>query len=155
MAIRSEGLADDSGYQHEDDIYDGRPASRRAYGRRHSRRHRLELVSSGKILWRSDRKDWQTTVVTNTKTTFTTVDPLPAGLTAGDTVVVTDSSWCLAGRSYGDQITLGAPNRAGLTIQIVGRSSTANGMEAPIEQSFPDRYTMIGGTGSQIGRAHV
>jgi hypothetical protein len=93
-------------------------------------------------------KGWQTAVVGNTSTTFTTVDPLPAGLAAGDSIVVADSSWRLAGRSYSDQITFEAPNRAGLTIQIVGRSSTADGMEAPIEQSFLYRYTMIGGTGS-------
>ena len=107
-----------------------------------------QFAGSTLVVVSGSSKDWQTTVVTNTKTTFTTVDSLPAGLTAGDAVVVTDSSWCLAGRSYGDQITFGAPNCAGLTIQIIGRSSTANGMEAPIEQSFLDRYTMIGGTGS-------
>ena len=93
-------------------------------------------------------KDWQSTVVSNTNATFELAGPLPGGLAVGDSVVIADSSWRLAGRSYSDQITWEAPNRAGLTIQIIGRSSTANGMEAPIEQSFLDRYTMIGGCGS-------
>ena len=93
-------------------------------------------------------KNWQSMVVTNTNTTFRTIDELPSGLTAGDMVAIADSSWRLAGRSYSDQITWEAPNCAGLTIQIVGRSSTANGMEAPVEQSFLSRYTMIGGCGS-------
>jgi hypothetical protein len=107
-----------------------------------------QFAGSTLVVVSGSSKDWQTTVVSNTKTTFTTVDPLPAGLAAGDSVVVTDSSWCLAGRSYCDQITFEAPNRAGLSIQIIGRSSTADGMEAPIEQSFLGRYTVIGGAGS-------
>jgi hypothetical protein len=93
-------------------------------------------------------KGWQTTVAANTNTTFTTTDPLPTVLAVGDTVAIADSSWRLAGRSYSDQITWEAPNRAGLTIQIVGRSCTANGMEAPAEQSFLTRYTLVGGSGS-------
>ncbi len=93
-------------------------------------------------------KDWQSTVAANTSTAFKTADPLPAGLAVGDTVAIADSSWRLAGRSYSDQITWEAPNRAGLTVQIIGRSSTANGMEASIEQSFLNRYTMAGGCGS-------
>jgi len=107
-----------------------------------------QFAGSTLIVVSGSSKDWQTSVVANTNVSFTTVDPLPAGLVAGDTVVITDSSWCLAGRSYSNQITWGAPNRTGLTIQIIGRSSTANGMEAPVEQSFLNRYTIIGGYGS-------
>jgi hypothetical protein len=91
---------------------------------------------------------WQTTVAANTSTTFRTADPFPSGLAVGDTIAIADSSWRLAGRSYSDQITWEAPNRAGLSIEIIGRSCTANGMEAPAEQSFLNRYTLIGGSGS-------
>jgi len=107
-----------------------------------------QYTGSTLIVVSGDARAWQTTVVANTNTTFTTADPLPAGLTAGDAIVVADSSWRLAGRSYSDEITWEAPNRAGLTLQIIGRSSTADGTEAPLEQSFLYRYTMIGGTGS-------
>ncbi len=93
-------------------------------------------------------KGWQSKVSANTNTIFKTTDPLPNGLAVGDSVAIADSSWRLAGRSYSDQFTWEAPNRAGLTIQIFGRSSTANGMEAPIEQSFLGRYTVAGGCGS-------
>jgi hypothetical protein len=91
---------------------------------------------------------WQTTVAANTNTTFSMADPLPSGLAVGDTIALADSSWRLAGRSYSDQITWEAPNCGGLTIQVIGRSCTANGMEAPGEQSFLNRYTLIGGSGS-------
>ena len=93
-------------------------------------------------------RDWQSTVAANTSTAFKTTDPLPAGLAVGDTIVIADASWRLAGRSYSDQITWEAPNRAGLTIQIIGRSCTADGMEAPEQQSFLNHYTLVGGSGS-------
>jgi hypothetical protein len=93
-------------------------------------------------------RDWQTTVAANTNTTFSTADPLPAGLAVGDTIAIADASWRLAGRTYSDQITWEAPNRAGLTIQIIGRSCTADGMEAPEQQSFLNHYTLVGGSGS-------
>ena len=93
-------------------------------------------------------KYWQTTVAANTSTTFDTADPFPSGLAVGDTIVIADSSWRFAGRSDSDQITWEAPNRAGVSIEILGRSCTANGMEAPTEQSFLNRYTLIGGSGS-------
>ena len=91
---------------------------------------------------------WQSTVAANTNTTFTTADQLPAGLAVGDTIAIADSSWRLAGRSYSDQMTWEAPNRAGLTIEIIGRSCTADGMEAPEQQSFLNCYTLIGGSGN-------
>ena len=109
-----------------------------------------QFAGSALVVVSGASKDWQTTVVTNTNTTFKTADQFPAGLAAGDTVVIADSSWRLAGRSYTDQITWEAPNRAGLTIQMIGRSSTGNGMDAPIEQSFLNRYTIAGGYGSLI-----
>jgi hypothetical protein len=93
-------------------------------------------------------KGWQGTVASNSDTTFNTVEPLPDGLAAGDEIAIADESWRLAGRSYGDQITWEAPNSAGLTLQIMGRSCTASGLEAPAEQSFLSRYTLIGGSGS-------
>lgn len=93
-------------------------------------------------------KGWQGTVAANTSTTFNTVEPLPAGLAGGDEIAIADKSWRLAGRSYGDQITWEAPNSADLTIQIIGRSCTASGLEAPAEQSFLSRYTLAGGSGS-------
>ncbi|MGO9240425.1 MAG: phage tail protein [Bryobacteraceae bacterium] len=93
---------------------------------------------------------WQTTVATNTSTEITVNDPIPDGLAAGDFVVIADSSWRLAGRSYSDQITWEVPNRAGLPIEITGRSSTASGLEAPIEQSYLYRYTITGGAGSLL-----
>ena len=65
-------------------------------------------------------------------------------------MVIADASWRLAGRSYSDQITWEVPNRAGLPIQITGRSSTASGLEAPIEQSYVYRYTITGGAGSLL-----
>lgn len=107
-----------------------------------------QFVGRALVVVSGTARDWQSTVVNNTHTTLKTADPLPGGLTVGDTVVVADASWRPAGRSYSDQITWEAPNRAGLTIQIVGRSSTACGMEAPVEQSFINRYTMVGGCGS-------
>jgi hypothetical protein len=92
-------------------------------------------------------RGWQTTVLTNSSIEISTTDPLPNGLAAGDFVVIADASWRLAGRSYSDQITWEVPNRAGLAIQIIGRSSTAGGMEAPLEQSYLYRYTIAGGAG--------
>jgi hypothetical protein len=91
---------------------------------------------------------WQSTVAANTNTTFNITDPLPNGLAVGDTIALAESSWRLAGRSYSDQMTWEAPNRAGLTIEIIGRSCTADGMEAPEEQSFLNCYTLVGGSGS-------
>jgi hypothetical protein len=95
-------------------------------------------------------RGWQTIVATNTSTGVTASDPFPDTLSAGDSVVIADASWRLAGRSYSDQITWEVPNRAGLAIQISGRSSTASGMEAPIEQSYLYRYTITGGVGSLL-----
>jgi len=93
---------------------------------------------------------WQGTVATNTSTEVNASDPFPDGLAAGDSVVIADASWRLAGRSYSDQITWEVPNRANLAIQIIGRSSTASGIEAPIEQSNLYRYTITGGVGSLL-----
>ena len=107
-----------------------------------------QFAGSAVTVVAGDARDWQTTIAANTESAFTVTDPLPRALDVGDSIVIADPSWRLAGRSYGDQITWEAPNRAGLTIQFIGRSCTANGMEAPEEQSFLDRYTIQGGTGS-------
>lgn len=100
------------------------------------------VVTSGRS------KHWESILISNDGAAFKTADPLPSDLQVGDLFVIADASWRLAGRSYSDQITWESPNRTGLTVQIIGRSSTASGMEAPIEQSFLSRYTMVGGSGS-------
>lgn len=103
---------------------------------------RAIVVTSG------SSKNWESIVISNDRNSLETTDPLPSGLQVGDLFVIADSSWRLAGRSYSDQITWEAPNCTGLTVQIVGRSSTASGLEAPIKQSFLSRYTVVGGSGS-------
>ena len=109
-----------------------------------------QLDGKALVVVSGNARGWQTIVATNTSTGVTASDPFPDTLSAGDSVVIADASWRLAGRSYSDQITWEVPNRAGLAIQINGRSSTASGMEAPIEQSYLYRYTITGGVGSLL-----
>ncbi len=109
-----------------------------------------QLDGKALVVVSGNARGWQTIVATNTSTGVTASDPFPDTLSAGDSVVIADASWRLAGRSYSDQITWEVPNRAGLAIQISGRSSTASGMEAPIEQSYLYRYTITGGVGSLL-----
>jgi hypothetical protein len=109
-----------------------------------------QLDGKALVVVSGNARGWQTIVATNSSTGVTASDPFPDTLSAGDSVVIADASWRLAGRSYSDQITWEVPNRAGLAIQISGRSSTASGMEAPIEQSYLYRYTITGGVGSLL-----
>ncbi|MGD0577809.1 MAG: phage tail protein [Bryobacteraceae bacterium] len=109
-----------------------------------------QLAGKALVVVSGDAIGWQTTVATNTSTEINAGDPFPDGLGAGDLVVIADASWRLAGRSYSDQITWEVPNRALLAIQIIGRASTASGAEAPIEQSYLYRYTIMGGAGSLL-----
>jgi hypothetical protein len=109
-----------------------------------------QFTGNALVVVSGNANGWQTTVAANTTTEITVNDPLPIGLAAGDSVVIADSSWRLAGRSYSNQITWEVPNRANLGIQIIGRSSTASGLEAPIEQSYLYRYTILGGSGSLL-----
>jgi hypothetical protein len=90
---------------------------------------------------------WQGTVVANTSSTITVLEPLPVLLTEGDQFVAIDASWRYAGCTNTDQLTWEIPNRAGLMLEIVGLSSTADGVETPIGQSFVARYLVIGGAG--------
>jgi len=77
-----------------------------------------QLDGKALVVVSGNARGWQTIVATNTSTGVTASDPFPDTLSAGDSVVIADASWRLAGRSYSDQITWEVPNRAGLAIQI-------------------------------------
>ncbi len=83
----------------------------------------------------------------DTLTVASSWDTEPDGMSS---FTVSDSSWILAAVTRSSPVEFEIPNRAGATVQILGRSANVQGNECPEARSPVTRWRIAGSAGSQL-----